>query len=449
MASTSLSQTASTPTSQHTGTLSFWMKLGNIGVSNEKLYHTTGGSDSNTFTLQFQGTSDRLMIANNGGILLMLNRLLRDTSAYYHIVCVSDPSNATASQRLRIYINGVEETSMATDNRSSVGTSSVGISVNSQIRYISGNGSQDYFDGYMADYYFIDGQALSPTDFGQTDSTGIWKPKGYSGTYGTNGFYLKFSNSGDLGADSSGNGNNFTKSGNGRQRTDTPSNVFAIANPLMKSTSDVVLSDGNLKVVSNYASGWQQSGTTFAVKTGKWYWEAKATVVSATDKTSIGVVQFDTTQVDFVGTTNTDRSAYGLSGHGAGIGGYTYAQGDIIMCAMDITNNTVYWGKNGTWYGTLDPETGTGSTKQTVDNSNYCMPIVGGYGGSTWELNFGNPTFTISSGNTDDNGYGNFEYAPPTGYLALCTNNLATEAAPTIDDGSAYFQAHCIIREHV
>jgi hypothetical protein len=207
--------------------------------------------------------------------------------------------------------------------------------------------------------------------------------------------------------------------------TDTPTLNYCTLNPLMKSTADVVLTQGNLNMVSNFAGGWQNAGSTFAVKTGKWYWEAKATVVSATDKTSIGVIEFDTTQVDFIGNTNKDLASFGISGHGAGTGGYTYAQGDIIMCAMDVTNNKVYWGKNGTFYGTLDPAAGTGTVTQTLNNNNFCMPVVGGYGGSTWEMNFGIPQFTVSSGNSDANGYGNFEYAVPSGFYALNTKNLA------------------------
>ena len=138
----------------------------------------------------------------------------------------------------------------------------------------------------------------------------------------------------------------------------------------------------------NQSTGWQHAAGTIAVRKGKWYWEAKATTVSASDKTSIGVFQYGTTDVDFIGNTNTDRSSKGLSGHGAGTGGYSYAQGDIIMCAMDIDNNKIYWGKNGTFFGTLDPANGTGSTTQTVDNSHYCVPAVGGYGGSILGIKF-------------------------------------------------------------
>jgi hypothetical protein len=435
-----LSKTLSaSPTNQKIVSFSFWAKRGNLGVYSYNLvgntsapYVVIGFINDDTFSFQLN--------AGSGSTGLITTAKYRDTSAYYHMLCVLDTTQATSSNRLKIYINGIQITDFGTANYP---TQDSNWNINTNVEHgIGGSSAIQDFDGYMAEVHFIDGQALSPTDFGEFDEdSGIWKPIEYSGSYGTNGFYLDFENSGSLGADQSGNGNDFTPTNlaSTDQTTDTPTNNFCTLNPLMKSTTNVVLTQGNLNMVSNFASGWQHSGSTFAVKSGKWYWEAKATVVSATDKTSIGVVQFDTTQVNFVGNTNLDLSAFGISGHGAGTGSYTYAQGDIILCAMDLDNNKVYWGKNGTYFGTLDPAAGTGATTQTIDNNNFCMPIVGGYNGSTWELNFGFPQFTVSSGNADDNGYGNFEYAPPSGYLALCTQNLATELSPTIDDGSQYF----------
>ena len=408
-------------------TVSLWTKI-NGNTSRQVLFWSP--TSSSTFAL-FDSGELRFGAGDGADWYYVTTQLFRDPSAWYHIVFAVDTTQATASNRIKLYVNGSQITSFSTTTNPTQNYSSAWN--NNAIHYIgAGNdgGITYYYGGYMSEFYNIDGQQLTPSSFGQTDpaisSSGIWIPKAYTGTFGTNGFYLKFANSAALGTDSSGNVNNFTVNNltSVDQMTDTPTLNYCTLTPLMKSTADVVLTQGNLNMVSNFAGGWQNAGSTFAVKTGKWYWEAKATVVSATDKTSISVVQFDTTEVDFIGNTNSFIDE-GLSGHGAGVGGYTYAQGDIIMCAMDVTNNKVYWGKNGTYFGTLDPAAGTGTVTQTLNNNNFCMPVVGGYGGSTWEMNFGIPQFTVSSGNADGAGYGNFEYAVPSGFYALNTKNLA------------------------
>jgi len=408
-------------------TVSLWTKI-NGNTSRQVLFWTP--QSSSTFALMDSGEL-RFGAGDGSDWYYVTTQLFRDPSAWYHIVFAVDTTQATASNRVKLYVNGSQITSFSTTTNPTQNYSSAWN--NNAIHYIGAGYDPSvtyYYGGYMSEFYNIDGQQLTPSSFGQTDpsvpSSGIWQPKAYTGSFGTNGFYLKFANSAALGTDSSGNGNTFTVNNltSVDQMTDTPTLNYCTLTPLMKSTSDVVLTQGNLNMVSNFAGGWQNAGSTFAVKTGKWYWEAKATVVSATDKTSISVVQFDTTEVDFIGNTNSFINA-GLSGHGAGVGGYTYAQGDIIMCAMDVTNNKVYWGKNGTYFGTLDPAAGTGTVTQTLNNNNFCMPVVGGYGGSTWEMNFGIPQFTVSSGNSDANGYGNFEYAVPSGFYALNTKNLA------------------------
>ena len=364
---------------------------------------------------------------------LQTNRKFRDHSAWYHFCIIFDTTDGTQGDRCKLFVNGVRETSFSTEVYPSQNTDLYGN--DNQAHFIGRRGGSNtmYFDGYIADVNFIDGTAAAATEFGETNDNGVWIPKKYGGSYGNNGFFLEFGNTGTgqgankFASDTSGNGNHYdTNNFSGQyQMTDTPTNNFCTLNPLHKSTTDVVLSKGNTEVVSGYSSGWQHCAATMAVRNGKWYWEAKAETVSATDKTSIGVFQFDTTDVDFIGFTNTDRSSKGISGHGAGTGSYSYADDDIIMCGMDLDNNKVYWGKNGTWFGSLDPAAGSGSTTQTIDNSNFCVPAVGGYGGSIWQLNFGNPTFSISSGNTDANGYGNFEYSVPSGFFALNTKNLA------------------------
>ena len=419
------------------GTISLWVKRSSLDImsnGSDALVYAVNDSENYSF-LRFDD-ADKLDFYNITSNTLrqrfVTNRLFRDIAAWYHIVLAFDVSQASSSNGIKIYVNGELQTSFGTSTyNQNQGTNFFLANADWKIGVDTSGGS--FFDGYIANVEAITNQQLAATDFGESNDNGVWIPKATSHTAGTNGFKLEFketgtsANSSGIGADTSGNDNHMSVTNLAATdvTTDTPTNNFCTLNPLHKSTSDVVLSEGNLKMVSGYSSGWQHCAATIAVKNGKWYWEAKALAVAATDKTSIGVFQFDTTDVDFINNTNTDRSSKGISGHGAGTGSYTYAQGDIIMCGMDLDNNKVYWGKNGTWFGSLDPAAGSGSTTQTIDNSNFCVPAVGGYDDSSWELNFGVPQFSISSGNADANGYGNFEYAVPSGYFALCTKNLA------------------------
>jgi len=422
-------------------TVSMWIKISTLASQPDAAHYpfiavnSSPGSNMgfrirNTDLLQWYHYS---AVDGDAGYKLDLRTamLFRDPTAWYHIVGVYDSANGTEALRGRMYVNGVEAPLTGTPVYPSSGLDGI---MGGQIPHSIGgyptSGGQS--DIYVAEMNYVDGQALAPTSFGEFDDNGVWIPKKYTGSYGTVGFFLQFkqtgtsANSSGIGADTSGNDNHFTPVGLAAAdiTEDTCTNNFCTLNPLLKSTSNVVLSEGNLKVVLNQTSGWQHAAGTIAVKSGKFYWEAKALNVSATDKTSIGVLQFNTTDVDFIGNTNTDRSSKGISGHGAGTGSYSYAEGDIIQCAMDLDNNKIYWGKNGTYFGTLNPANGSGSTTQTIDNANFCVPVVGGYADSSWEMNFGVPQFSISSGNSDGE-YGNFEYAPPSGFYALCTKRIA------------------------
>jgi hypothetical protein len=432
----SLSKANSSGGSNTAGTLSFWTKRSEIDTG--YLFYARS-DDSNVFNVYFSGNERLEVRSTQGGSAEMsykTNALFRDPSAWYHIVIAVDTTDGTAADRCKLFVNGSRVTSFETQTNFDQ-NDTIELFQSDATVYVTGEFEGgtigNPYDGYIADLNFVDGTQYDASSFGETNDNGVWIPKKFTGSQGTNGFRLEFkqtgtsANSSGIGADTSGNDNHLTPSNLAAAdiTIDTPTNNFCTLNPLHKSTSDVVLSEGNLKMVSGYSSGWQHCAATMAVRNGKWYWEAKALAVAATDKTSIGVFQFDTTDVDFIGVTNTDRSSKGISGHGAGTGSYSYAQGDIIMCGMDLDNNKVYWGKNGTWFGNLDPAAGSGSTTQTIDNSNFCVPAVGGYDDSSWELNFGVPQFSISSGNEDDAGYGNFEYDVPSGFYALCTKNLA------------------------
>ena len=423
---------------KRTFTFSFWMKpaVGDYGGDHNNVFSVRPSAGS--YNMLVHRTGGEFLIEMNGtGDVLKTNRLFRDPSAWYHIVMAIDTTDGTASNRVKFYVNGTEETSFATDNRSNLSQNTDMLWGGAQPHQISGDPTGNYFyGGYLAEIHFVTGSQLAPSSFGETNDNGVWIPKKFAGSHGTNGFFLEFkqtgtsANASGIGADTSGGTNHFTPTNLAATdvTVDTPTNNFCTLNPLHKSTSNVLLSEGNLKAVLNQTSGWQHAAGTMAVKNGKWYWEAKALNVAATDKTSIGVVEFETDGVNFINNTNKDiinGNTAGITGHGAGVGSYSYAEGDIINVAMDMDNNKIYYGKNGTYFGNLNPASGSGSTTQTVNNSRFSVPVVGGYADSSWEMNFGVPQFSISSGNSDADGFGNFEFAVPSGFFALCTKNLA------------------------
>jgi hypothetical protein len=347
---------------------------------------------------------------------------------------------------MRLYINGERVTSFSTETYPSLNQISV-VNNSSYTMHISSiRGGADYFDGYMAEINHIDGQALPPTDFGEFDEdSGIWKPIQYTGTYGTNGFYLDFENSGSLGADQSGNGNNFTPTNlaSTDQTTDTPTNNFATLNPLFKSTC--TLSEGNLKTVGTSSNDNENSSvSTIAMPSGKWYCEVN--VINAGGVPNLGILDLDSTQQ---GTDNHNNAFFyqsdgdkcsrinGVNNFNQAYGA-TYTAGDIISILYNADDGTITFFKNGTTQG--EAFSGIDTSKSWV----FFLSDNTGAGDNTFIANFGQDgSFAgteTAQGNTDSNGFGDFYYTPTSGYLALCTQNLATELSPTIDDGSQYFQ---------
>jgi hypothetical protein len=292
----------------------------------------------------------------------------------------------------------------------------------------------------MAEVVLIDGTALEPTSFGEFDEdTGIWKPIDVSGlTFGTNGFYLDFENSGSLGADVSGNGNNFTVNNltSIDQTTDTPTNNFATLNPIGNTNDQYAnFSEGNLKVAGNDGSNAGFINSTIAPSQGKWYMEFKAIDIQGTSYPGVGMISSqDATNNDQIG--NSANSVSYRAGGTILTGGSvtdtesSYTDNDIIGIAMDLDNGAVYFSKNGTFQNSGDPTSGaskTGSLYNFTPSDFYHFATTVFDTTAIVEANFGNPPFTISSGNSDGAGFGQFEYAPPSGYLSLCTKNLATD----------------------
>jgi hypothetical protein len=294
-------------------------------------------------------------------------------------------------------------------------------------------------DGYLAETVFLDGLDHNATFFGEFDEdSGIWKPKNVSGfTFGNNGFYLDFEDSSALGNDVSGNDNDFTVNNLTAidQSTDTCTNNFATLNPLIPIGG--TFSEGNLQHTRSSA-GYRSAVSSIGVSSGKWYVEIKS---PDSGNIGVGVINGDNSSglymsgsEQFLGQHSYDVGYYfnGVLyvGNSSQSGSWTsYTSNDIIGIAIDVDNGFVYFSKNGTFVNSGDPTsgaTGTGGYNLSGIGSNGTY-FIGCSTGNNSEhyVNFGNPIFSISSGNTDGNGYGNFEYAVPSGYYSLNTKNLA------------------------
>ena len=432
------------PTNQFKWTFSFWVKLSDItdaqGSGNQMILSDFTDA-SNRGTIFFEA-DDTLVISDrvSGSFThkYITNRLFRDVSAWYHIVVNHD--RTLASPATKVFVNGVQETSFGTStDPSQNGTSYFNKGGQGSLVGKYGGGSE-YYNGYLSEAVWIDGQVLDADQFGEfdEDSPTIWKPKDVSGlTFGTNGFYLDFENSGSLGADVSGNGNNFTVNNltSIDQTTDTPTNNYSTLNPLDRSQSTATYSEGNLKWTTT--SGYFWGRANIGVSSGKWYFEAKLT--SAPEHAHVGIVDeapIDNTDSIEGGTYNwgyKNSTGYIWNNNSGSSYGSTYTTGDIIGVYLDLDNNKLYFAKNGT---IQNSGTGISITDTASTNTGNYFFAVGDNASATngtWEANFGNPSFSITSGNSDPNGYGNFEYDPSAGtfdgasksFYALNTKNLA------------------------
>jgi hypothetical protein len=435
-----LERIPSTSSNQKTFTYSFWVKRGNISTAGDLgLVGARVNGDLN-FHIVFENSNQITSKIEIGGTstYLTTNALYRDPSAWYHIVFAVDTTQATASNRVKLYVNGEQVTSFSTETYPVLNGDT---SVNTGTQYVGAITTASNIDGYMAEVCLIDGQQLTPSSFGETDTaSGIWKPKQISGlTFGTNGFYLNFLSSAtiaSLGLDQSGNGNDFTVYNLGKidQTTDTPVNNYATLNPLVPNAG--TLANGNLDYTGPTGDGTSYS--TIGVSSGKWYWEVKLN--NTPNKASVGIMgDADPFQYNTNGGLYSPRSYsyYPFNGsvytnnttNGDWSASTTSDDGDIIGIAMDLDNGYVYFSKNGSFMNSGVPTSGaTGTGGVSLTTGNDFFPIIGdntGAGSEKALMNFGNPPFTISSGNADANGYGNFEYAVPSGYFALNTKNLA------------------------
>ena len=431
-------------------TLSVWIKRSNISSAGNNSYKTIFGiyaaSGANQEGLHIQDDDVMYYQFWQGGSKvgeIKTNRKFRDVGAWYHIVIAYDSTNGTAGDRIKMYVNGVRETSFSTTTDPTSGLNSqMGGTDKLQIGCIN---TTNHFDGYMAEVVYVNGSTLDATSFGEfdEDSPTIWKPKDVSGlTFGTHGFYLDFEDSSNLGNDANG-GTDLTEVNLAAtdQSSDSPTNNFATLNPLNVPTSNApVMSEGNLKTITMNADPGYFGGTsTIGMSQGKWYAEIKDT-----DDNGVGCfgITFNPGEVARNGASfsaqiedsfvyaNTGKIYSSATGTSGSSYGNTFTDGDIIGIALDMDNNKLYFSKNGTWQNSGNPEsgaTGTGAISITANETYFFyLTDVGGTLG-TYECNFGSPPYAISSGNADANGYGNFEYAVPSGYLALCTKNLGSD----------------------
>ena len=426
-----LTRTPSGASNRKTFTISYWMKRSALqGPTNNTLHQVIGQQASGYFrlTLGSNEQGDILRFYGGDGFEFRSKLFVRDTSAWYHIVLAMDTTQGTASNRAKLYVNGVQQTEFYTENYPG---QNVDQAWNiAALHKIAAGTSSGPFCGYLAQVVNIDGAALAPTSFGEFDEdSGIWKPIDVSElTFGTNGFFLDFADSGDLGDDESGNGNDFAETGIAaiNQVTDTPTNNFCTLSPLADSTS--ILSDGNC--VNNADTSQTTSKGSIAVSNGRWYTECKIT--TSNQYPMLGIWSVETTafqnptDTSYPGQVTPSYGGYGngsiyANGSNTGSQSFTWGNGNIIGIYLDLESSTktIKWYKDGSSIATLDLATTTDAFVFGDYNSANALT-------ASW--NFGNPAFAISSGNTDANGYGNFEFSPTIGgvdYFAICTKNLA------------------------
>jgi hypothetical protein len=423
-----------------TFTFSFWIKRTTLGAAQRIFSAGTsiGTNNDNVSSFLFESNDTLKFFGEVGGSVsftLQTNRLFRDPSAWYHIVVAVDTEDGTAANRIKLYVNGVQESSFSTATYMNQNTDTFFNATNVHNISYTGGG---FIDGYLAEFHHIDGTQLAATDFGEFNNNGVWIPKAYTGAYGTNGFYLEFKQTGTgtdasgMGADTSGNDNHWavTNLAATDVTTDTPTNNFMTLNPLAKAALAGNPSEGNL-IHAGQTSGYAQTvlGTlAWHGSGGKWYWEMEQGGATAGNYGFIRTDRPDGTNgvgniVQTTSGTPTECVTYdwawgvnpsnGNSRHDNNSVSYglSLADGDHGMVAVDTVAGKAWWGKNGTWFASGNPATGDNPAFTDSDMTEGIFTIysiVSDTDGRIKRYNFGNPPtgFAISSGNADANGYG-------------------------------------------
>ena len=443
-----LTRTPSSSGNRRTWTFSAWVKLGVDGV---RFPLIEAYSDGTNFTMAVIHTDGRIQFytitsaTDYGGIT---TQYLRDPSAWYHIVFRFDSTQSTAADRIRLYVNGVQqETNPWTDYGQMPQNYDSFINHTVANNILKNTNSSQYGQGYIAEVHHVDGTSYGPDTFAETKD-GVWVPKAVSGvSYGTNGFYLNFANSSDIGNNANSTDgtndwtvNNFTATD---IVSDSPTNSFCTLNPLTHGTYPT-LKEGNLSIATVYSADLCGVTSTWFPTTGKWYWEIHA------EGSTLTYPYFGITDQRQILTNSTKGSFYSVAwlrtGSSAAMTGTntymgtitkenatSWTNNDIIMFALDVDARKLWIGKNGTWNDSGDPAAGTGENASwTVDTG--VSPSFMGYSGQGVNsvFNFGQDgTFNgnqTAQGNADGNGVGNFYYSPPSGFLAMATSNIEEPA---------------------
>jgi len=450
MATTKLTKSQSgTSTNDKKGTFSWWMKRSSVSTS-QKIISIESGQErfgwyilsSGTFAGNYRSSSG----SPDSDLALTGTPLFRDCNSWYHCVLAWDTSQGTQLNRIRFYVNNVEYvvTQSQTINQDTVfplNKSSFGSALE-----LFAQGSQNYFDGIVSHLYYVDGQQLTPSTFGETDSTtGEWKIKtSPTVTIGTQGYIIL--KDGMTITDQSTNSNDFTlASGTLTKTEDCPSNVFCTMNPLDNHFASSTFSNGNNTIVTNNSNYTWNTGT-LGMTSGKFYWEVKYSANSTGSYYNlIGIADRPTDNSQDPLGRQTDCSNYGYYGATGGVYakstsattfGNTYTVGDIVGVAVDLDNSKLYFSKNGTWQNSGVPTSGsTGTGAISIDaisstTTGVYFPASGDWGSSQYatnQHNFGNGYFgttAVSSAGTNASGIGIFEYDVPAGYTALSTKGL-------------------------
>ena len=440
MASTYLTITPSSGSGRTKWTWSAWIKR--TALANQNLWGVNVNSSSYAF-IGFRSDKLRVQETYNGSETMELRttRVFRDTNAWYHIVVAQDTTQSTASERLKIYINGVEETAFDVSNYpASQNYTPYFLNTYTHVLGRDIVNNVNNFDGCMSHVHVTDGYVYDASAFGQYDANGVWKIKtSPSVTYGTNGFFIL--KDGNSVTDQSGNGNNWTVAGGTLTNTeDNPSNVFATFNPLFNYNAQATFSNGNLQVsTSNSATNLTPLVSTLGMSSGKYYAEIKYSATTdpgnfarigvcskVADRGTNVPLQNDVDDHGYQGSdgnylNNTNSTSYGA----------TYTTGDIIGVALDLDNGYIYFHKNGTYQNSGDPTsgaTGTGGKSVSIGKDYFFAVADIDYLDSyTFQANFGNGYFgttAVASAGTNASGIGIFEYDVPTGYTALSTKGL-------------------------
>ena len=442
MATTTLYRAASTATLDTKYTLSMWIKRSTLDSE-----QTLIGVESGTTVEIIKFNADNNFYwynrdAAGNAAESSTAQVFRDVGAFYNLVFAYDSTQASAADQKKIYINGV---ATAWGSEAAIQSNAVpGMNLSGATRYIGreGAGTSYYYEGLMSYVSFVDGTAYDQSYFGETDSSsGIWKIKtSPSVTYGNNGFFLKMDTS-SPGTDTSGNNNTFTASGTPTLTQDNASNNFATFNSVYKNFNQPAFTNGNLTATSS-SSGYHNTFSTIAVSTGKWYAEFKR----GSSEYQIGISSLADAESLFPGTDyyigETSKSL-GISrgdgkyriGTSATTYGASYASGDIIGIALDLTNKKLYASKNGAWSNgsgawsssTFDAAVGAIDISSLIPSGELGYIGCSNTGTSTLNANFGSGFFgttAVASANADANGHGIMEYAVPSGFYTLNTKNL-------------------------